>query len=140
MSIKEQEGHNPVISITHHLLIKLLVCDALFAIGRIWDSLFSKSCVEEVLDEEEGEHSQGIDTNIVEDTIKVSSRVHIEEIDTDRVVATGVVDPSERVHTEEIIAKARSEPLLLCISSHLAQKEPWRVPMKATLQNRGDFV
>jgi hypothetical protein len=42
MSSKAQENHNPVTSITHPGLVKLLVCDAFSAIGRNWDSFFSQ--------------------------------------------------------------------------------------------------
>lgn len=42
MSTKVQKSQNPMTSITHHGLVKLLVCDALAIARRVWESLFLK--------------------------------------------------------------------------------------------------
>ena len=81
---------------TRYGLIKLLVCDALDIVGRIWGSSFSEEHEQEVAEEEGGENSQGFIPNIVEEA-GPSLGFHIEEINIDRVVAVEATNPLKEV-------------------------------------------
>lgn len=55
MSMNVRRSQNPMNNVTHHGLVKLLVCDALVAMNKIWESLFLEALEKAHLEEKQEE-------------------------------------------------------------------------------------